>query len=123
MTEEEAERIEAQAEQACLSVAAYLRAVGLGYELAAGRVDAEAVREMARINGDLGRLGGLIKLWLTNDSKTRAVGPAILHATLQRIERCADALGELMLRAVAPRARVERLPKQETPGLEAGGSR
>lgn len=115
--EEEAALIEARAAQASLSVAAYLRTVGQGYELVAGRVDLEAVREMARINGDVGRLGGLIKLWLTNDARARAVGPAILRATLQRIDGCMAQIGEVMLRAVAPRARVENLPTRQ--GLSA----
>jgi len=30
-------------------------------------MDCELIREMARVNGDLGRSGGLLKLWLTYD--------------------------------------------------------
>ncbi len=65
---EEAELIEAQAKAAGLSIAAYLRNVGMGYRPRAA-VDHEQIQEMLRINGDLGRLGGLLKLWLSDDDK------------------------------------------------------
>ena len=65
-TEEQA--IKDQAATAGLSIAAYLRAVGMGYEIK-GIVDHQQVEKLARINGDLGRLGGLLKLWLTKDER------------------------------------------------------
>jgi hypothetical protein len=34
-----------------------------------GVLDHQRVDELARINGGLGRPGGLLKLWLTNDEK------------------------------------------------------
>ncbi len=54
-------RIEAQAEAAGLSVSAYLRSVGLGYQ-PRSVVDLEAVERLAKVNADLGRLGGLLEL-------------------------------------------------------------
>jgi hypothetical protein len=65
LPEEEA-AIKRQAAVAGLSVAAYLRNVGLGYEIHSV-LDLQRVDELARINADLGRLGGLMKLWLTNE--------------------------------------------------------
>jgi hypothetical protein len=53
---EEKEQIEVQAKRAGMSAARYLREVGQGYHIS-GVVDYEQVRELARINGDLGRLG------------------------------------------------------------------
>ncbi|WP_426737572.1 plasmid mobilization protein, partial [Pseudomonas aeruginosa] len=46
-----------------LSRSAYLRAVGLNRPVGA-RADLEAVRELVKLNGDLGRVAGLLKLWL-----------------------------------------------------------
>lgn len=57
---EEKEQIEAQAKRAGMSAARYLREVGQGYHISSV-VDYEQVRELARINGDLGRLGGPIE--------------------------------------------------------------
>lgn len=46
-----------------LSNAAFLRAVGLNTPIQA-RADLDAVRELVKVNGDLGRVAGLLKLWL-----------------------------------------------------------
>ena len=47
-----------------LSVSGYLRAAGLNHKIQSA-YDYHAVRDMVGVAGDLGRLGGLLKLWLT----------------------------------------------------------
>jgi len=84
LPEEKAE-IEAQAKRVGMSAARYLRSVGLGYPIT-GIVDYEQVLELARINGDLGRLGGLLKLWLTDDVRTAHFGESTILALLSKIE-------------------------------------
>mgnify|MGYP000848168346 CR=1 FL=1 len=64
----EEEAIKANAKATGLTIAAYLRNVGLGYQPGSA-FDQEAVIEIAKVNADLGRLGGLLKMWLTNDEK------------------------------------------------------
>lgn len=98
--------IERQAKQAGMSVARYLREVGLGYQLNS-IVDYEQVRELARINGDLGRLGGLLKLWLSNDKRTADFGKDTILAVLDRILDTQDEMGKVMLSIVMPRADYE----------------
>ncbi|WP_036254296.1 conjugal transfer transcriptional regulator TraJ [Methylobacter sp. BBA5.1] len=100
---EEKTEIERQAQQAGMSVARFLREVGQGYQIR-GIVDYEQVRELARINGDLGRLGGLLKLWLTNDRRTVQFGEATIRALLSRIESTQDEMGQVMKSVVRPRA-------------------
>ena len=63
VNDEEKAQITARAEQSGLSRSGYLRAVGLNYPIRSV-VDLAAVAELARINGDLGRVAGLLKLWL-----------------------------------------------------------
>jgi hypothetical protein len=67
---EDEEVIKAKARAVGLSTAAYLRSLGLGFE-PPSTLDYRAVMELAKINGDQGRLGGLLKLWLTDDAKFR----------------------------------------------------
>lgn len=98
--------IERQAKQAGMSVARYLREVGLGYQINS-IVDYEQVRELARINGDLGRLGGLLKLWLSNDKRTAKFGESTILAVLDRILDTQDQMGKVMLSIVMPRADYE----------------
>jgi hypothetical protein len=100
---EEKIEIERQAQQAGMSVARFLREVGQGYRIR-GIVDYEQVRELARINGDLGRLGGLLKLWLTNDVRTAQFGETTVRALLNRIEATQNEMGRIMKSVVRPRA-------------------
>lgn len=100
---EEREAIEANAKAAGLSLSAYLMTIGQGYRIT-GIVDYEQVRELARINGDLGRLGGLLKLWLTDDQRTAQFGEATVRALLARIEAAQDEMGRMMKSIVRPRA-------------------
>jgi hypothetical protein len=62
--ESEADRIVALAKAADLSISGYLRRVGLGAQLKPV-LDLQRILELLKINGDQGRLGGLLKLWLS----------------------------------------------------------
>ena len=95
--------IKTQARAAGMSIACYLRQVGQGYQIK-GVVDCEQVRELARINGDLGRLGGLLKLWLSNDAQTAQIGASTLRAVLSKIEVTQDKMADVMITIVAPKA-------------------
>ncbi|MEX5575926.1 CopG family transcriptional regulator [Pseudomonas lijiangensis] len=59
---EEAE-IEGRARNAGLSLSALLRAAALNHPIRSV-VDLKAVADLCKINGDLGRVAGLLKLWL-----------------------------------------------------------
>lgn len=65
VTAAERAAIEAGAERVQMSTAAYLRALGLGHD-PPSKVDLRAIHELGRLRADLGRLGGLLKLWLTD---------------------------------------------------------
>jgi hypothetical protein len=54
-----------------------------------GVADQEAVLELAKVNADLGRFGGLLKMWLTNDEKLDIAGEGDVEA------RVLDALREI----------------------------
>lgn len=99
--ESEIKRLAAAANK---TVAEYLRNVGLGYEVR-GILDNRRVEDMLRINGDLGRLGGLLKLWLTNDERTRAFGESTIRALLSRIEDTQDEMHAVIRAVVIPRAK------------------
>lgn len=64
----EKEAIEENARAVGLSVSTYLRNVGMGTQVR-GVLDQRAVVELSKVNGDLGRLGGLLKMWLSNDER------------------------------------------------------
>lgn len=92
---EERAVIQYNARRAGLDVSRFLREVGQGYEIH-GIVDCEQVLKMSGINGDLGRLGGLLKLWLSDDPRAAKFGPETIRAVLHKIEADADEIGRIM---------------------------
>lgn len=65
VTADERQQIERLAAATSLPVSVYLRTLGLGYE-PKSTLDADSVLELLKLGGDLGRLGGLLKLWLVD---------------------------------------------------------
>ncbi|MFY9640978.1 MAG: hypothetical protein WCD20_18430 [Rhodomicrobium sp.] len=57
--------IEAKAKETGLTVSAYLRAAALGLKIESAH-DQEAILALIKLNADQGRLGGLLKLWLSS---------------------------------------------------------
>lgn len=100
---EEKEAIEFHAKSAGMSVAKYLREIGQSYRLHS-IVDYEKVADLAKINADLGRLGGLLKWWLTDDERTAHFGEQTILALLDRIENTRLILENVSMRIVRPRS-------------------
>ena len=68
---EEKKLLEEGAARCDLSVPAWLRKLGLGHR-PASHVDIQAVEKIARLHGDLGRIGGLLKMWLSDRNAEQA---------------------------------------------------
>jgi hypothetical protein len=99
---EERRQIEANANTAGLSLSTYLLKVGMGCRIH-GIADQKQVEQLVRINGDLGRLGGLLKLWLTDDARTAQFGKATIRAVLSRIEATQNQMIGLINRVITPK--------------------
>ena len=76
VSERERAEIETRAAATGLSVSAYLRNLGLGFQ-PHSTLDQEAILALLKVNGDQGRLGGLFKLWLYGQSASSAETPEI----------------------------------------------
>jgi hypothetical protein len=97
VTDTERTRIEERARAAGLSVSAYLRTAGLGHQIKSV-LDHAAVTDLAKVNGDQGRLGGLLKLWLV-DRPGRGAPETEVRRLLERIGelqgRLVDVVGRM----------------------------
>ena len=93
---EEAE-IKSKATDAGLTVAEYLRNLGLGYQVPSV-IDNRKVDALLKINADLGRLGGLIKLWLTNDKRAKLIGKSQLYLTLDSIRNTQSTMLDVIMK-------------------------
>jgi hypothetical protein len=74
VTPQERAEIERLAAATRLPVATFLRNLGLGY-VPKSTLDAQHVRDLLKLGGDIGRLGGLLKLWLAEARKASAARP------------------------------------------------
>ena len=72
VSNEEKEKLWLKAKMCGHSTPAFMRNLSLGYPLTS-RVDQYAVDQLLQARGDLGRLGGLFKLWLTKNQDNRVL--------------------------------------------------
>ena len=100
---DEKQTIEQQAASTGLKKSPYLLRVGMGYPIRS-IVDHHQVEELVKINGDLGRLGGLLKLWLSNGKPAPRIDARTIRETLTKIDRTQDQMVALMQRVLRPQA-------------------
>ena len=73
------------------SLSQYLRTLGMGMVFTHSIDNVEQVKTLARINADLGRLGGLLKALLTNDERLRGYsGAEIAALTREALEKIGE---------------------------------
>lgn len=80
VTPEEKARIVANAGACGRSVSAYVRTLAVGHT-PVPRADLSGLAELFRLHADLGRLGGLMKMLLTNDEHLNDMGRDMAGAT------------------------------------------
>ncbi|ACZ11798.1 plasmid mobilization protein [Sulfurospirillum deleyianum] len=67
----------------------YMRSLALNYPRTS-RIDAMAFLELGKCRGDLGRLGGLLKMWLTNKNRRTGLDEMDVKVLLEKIEMRQD---------------------------------
>lgn len=87
-----------RAAQGGLSLSAYLRAAGLNHPIRSV-YDLTAVADLAKVNGDLGRVAGLLKLWLA-EKRGQGARPADVEAMMLQFRALQTELHAVMGRAV-----------------------
>ena len=100
---DEKQTIEQHARSTGLSKSSYLLRVGMGYPIRS-IVDHHQVEELVKINGDLGRLGGLLKLWLSNEKTIGGIDARTVRETLKKIDQTQDQMLALMQKVLRPQA-------------------
>jgi len=81
---EELSKITENATGCSLTTAEFLRRLGQNF-VPPSKVDAAAVRELCQVAGDLGRLGGLLKLWIA-EKQTGSQKGVNLGASVPQID-------------------------------------
>jgi len=101
VTLEERAEIAARAAEAGLSVSAYMRAAGLNHPVRSV-LDLKAVADLVRVNGDLGRVAGLLKLWLA-EKRGQGSRPVDVEALMKDLRALQTEMRQIMGRAVRGR--------------------
>lgn len=84
VTPEEKAVIDQHAKATCMSRSRYLRTLGIGY-VPASKLDAFQMLELAKANANIGRLGGLLKMLLTNQERRTPELDMLLEGLLDEI--------------------------------------
>lgn len=92
---EEKKEINRTASDCGLSCSAYMRKLGLAYE-PASIIDNKQTQELLKVNADLGRLGGLLKLWLSDDKKAAGYKRSDIINTLDQIRTTQDEIRNIV---------------------------
>lgn len=98
VTEAEKAEIADRAAQTGMSQSAYLLALGLNQPIRSV-VDLKAVADMAKVNGDLGRVAGLLKLWLA-ERRGEGAHPIDVEAMMYDFRRLQHQVLDLMGKVV-----------------------
>ncbi len=87
VTNEEKAAITDKAKEAGMSRSGYLRALGMNTPIRSV-VDLTTVGELAKVSGDLGRVAGLLKLWLAEKrgESANAIDVEILMMEFRRLQ-------------------------------------
>ncbi|WP_414156422.1 plasmid mobilization protein [Pseudomonas sp. BNK-30] len=94
VTDEEKATITECAEEAGMSRSGYLRALGLNTPIRSV-VDFGAVSDLVKVNGDLGRVAGLLKLWLA-DKHGEGASAIDVESVMMEFRRLQVAIGMKM---------------------------
>ncbi len=91
VTDDEKALIKAKARTCNLSMSRYLVLLGTSYT-PPSKLDSTHMLALAKVNADQGRLGGLLRMWLSNEERVTPALEQRLEALLGQIESCQDEL-------------------------------
>ncbi len=94
MTPKEEAELAERANTTGLSRSAYLRNVGLNHPIRSV-VELKAVADLAKVNGDLGRVAGLLKLWL-GEKRGQGARPIEVETMMQDIRKLQGQVHQIM---------------------------
>lgn len=77
VSDEEYTEIRETAQQCSLSLSAFVKAICLDHEIRSS-TDQQTRRELLKLNGDQGRLGGLLKMLILDDDDNRKAAERLL---------------------------------------------
>lgn len=97
VTPSERQRIQALAKATQKTPSALLRDLALGFEPRSA-FDKDAIQAMIKLHGDQGRLGGLLKLWLSGEKYGEGASMRDVRSLLRQIESLQIELARMVMK-------------------------
>jgi hypothetical protein len=85
----EHDEINQRAKMCCVTTSTYLRNIALNYPIKS-RVDQLAFLELGKSRADLGRLGGLMKMWLSDKDRKLGLDEIDVKVLLKELEKAQE---------------------------------
>jgi len=101
VTPEEKVAITQSAASAGMKESAFLRALGLNMPVRS-ILDLDAVTDMVKVNADLGRVAGLLKLWLA-EKRGQGASPIVVEVMMDDFRELQAQMRNLMIKALNDR--------------------
>ncbi|MEW5250913.1 plasmid mobilization protein [Microbulbifer sp. 2201CG32-9] len=96
-TEDEKQQLKANALAVSKPAGRYLRELGLGFR-PKSTLDAQTILQLVKVAGDQGRLGGLLKWWLSMNYGDTPKVKGQIERLLKRLEETQDQIEEIVQR-------------------------
>lgn len=96
VTPTEREHIETLAKRTHKTSSALLRDLAMGFEPRSS-FDRDAIEALIRLHADQGRLGGLLKLWLSGEQRAQGASVSDVRSLLQQIESLQVQLAKIVM--------------------------
>ena len=97
VNDEDLKNIEQNAKECALSRSKYLRQVALG-TVPRSKFDKQVAHELYLLHGDIGRVGGLLKWWLTKDEDFRTHQNLNINQLVLEIKQLKKSINHLIER-------------------------
>lgn len=97
LTEEELIRIDEKSYECGMSRSQYVRQTAIGV-IPKSKLDKQIIHQLFLLHGDIGRLGGLFKLWLTRSEDKNFHQKMSISELVFEINKLKDLINNLVLR-------------------------
>ncbi|MFZ3067979.1 MAG: conjugal transfer protein TraJ [Gammaproteobacteria bacterium] len=96
VTKDEKSELANRATQGSLSLSSYLRTAGMNCSIRSV-ADLDAIADLVRVNGNLGRVAGLLKLWLA-EKRGQGARPVDVEALMNAFRKHQKEVRDIMVR-------------------------
>lgn len=97
LSEDDLQKIDAKAAECALTRSQYVRQTAVGI-VPRSKFDKKVIHDLSLLHGDIGRVGGLLKLWLTNNEDSAIHQKLNVSELVLEIRQLKESINELIVK-------------------------